>query len=413
MKDFLSKLYPKKLWLRVLYLAIPILVIFAAVSSVVINNAIGSNIGYEPRRASVSRPPVREEPVPQQLPYVNPPHILPYFQPPLLDPYESNRWDEDVEPDLRPRSLLTGLPIDEEYLLRRPIAVVINNIRRALPQSGITSADIIYEVLSEGDVTRLVGIYQSYIPEMIGPVRSARDSFIDFAFNHDAFFVHHGRSPDADARLRATRITNLDGMALEGTVFWRDRTYPYWHHNSGQRPLEHSSYTSWQRISTHIESRDFRDYINDDPAYWFTFGTVPTGAVAGVAEVVIVPFSAPYTRTFVFDPVAGQYMVQNTDGMVQDAITAEQVGVTNILIQVTTKRVTGTLGQRTVGTVGEGDGFLVTDGFYQPVRWAKDSHVSPMRWYFADGTPLVLNPGRTWICVFQNTGTVTFSRLED
>jgi len=398
---FLRKLWPDKIWLRILIVALPIAVILIIVSTVAIyNNSVG-DYDYTPVFV-VDTPTPPEPPKPPEQPIIQPP--------PLPDPYESMRWDcpSDELRDTRPLSLLTGLHIDEVYLTRRPIAVVINNLFPALPQSGITYADIIYEVLAEGDVTRLVGIFQSHVPEKIGPVRSARDSFVDFAFNHDAIFVHHGRSPDADTRLRNTRITNLDGMALEGTVFWRDRSYPEWHSNTGRRPLEHSSYTSWERITRHMEARSIRDYVNDNPAYGLTFGIVPEYPDAGIAHIVRVPFSVPYTRTFVFDPEAGVYLVENRDGPLKDAETAEQVAVTNILIQLTTKRVTGSLGQRTVGTVGEGAGFLVTSGTYRPVHWAKDSHTSPMRWYFEDGSPLVLAPGVTWICVFQSSGTVVF-----
>lgn len=378
------------------YRILPIVLALVVIFAVVISNPSDYRWDREPAAVEIYEP----EPIP--------PH-------PITDPLFSYRWDDGTDCnfadiiiiDPRPRALLTGLPIEEEYVYRRPIAVVINNLHRALPQSGITSADIIYEVLTEGDVTRLVGIFQSCIPDKIGPVRSARDSFIDFAFNHDALFVHHGRSPDADTRLRNTRITNLDGMSL-GQVFWRDRNYPYWHHNSGQRPLEHSSYTSRARIETHLDSRSIRDYVNDNPAYGLNFGTVIPYPDAGIANTVVVPFSVPYTRTFIFDPETGKYLVENRDGPILDAETREQAAVTNILIQITTKRVTGTLGQRTIGTVGEGDGFWAVGGYYRPVRWAKDGHTLPMRWYCMDGQPLILAPGRTWICVFQNTGTVRF-----
>jgi len=391
MSNFLSRLYPKKRWLRFVLMGVPIMVIIAITSNVVINNPMG--IGYEPAMAVDPPPPdLPQEPEPEPESYI------PYV--PIPEPHEPV--------DMRPRAMLTGLPIDEEYLNRRPIAVVINNLHQALPQSGITNADIIYEVLTEGDVTRLVGIFQSYLPEKIGPVRSARDSFIDFAFNHDALFIHHGRSPDADTRIRNTGITILDGMALEGTVFWRDRDYPYWHSNTGRRPLEHSSYTSRQRLIDHINGRSIRFYVNESPYYGLNFGEVPEEPDAGVAHTVRIPFSVPYVRRFIFDQETGLYLVENRDGPTQDAETQEQAAVANILIQITTKRVTGTLGQRTVGTVGTGYGYFVTGGYYRPVRWAKDSHTQPMRWYFDDGTPLVLAPGVTWICVFQNTGTVEF-----
>jgi len=309
-----------------------------------------------------------------------------------------------------PFSRLTGLSIYEEYLNRRPLAAVINNSTRALPQSGISFADVVYEVLAEGDVTRLVGIFQSYIPEKIGPMRSARDYFVDFALNHDALFIHHGASPGGYSRIWNLRVTNLDGMALEGTVFWRDRTYPYWAINTGTRPLEHSSYTSMERLFNHIENRGIRDYWPDESGeYGFDFSFVPPEAEeSSNANIVTVPFSALYFRRFIFDPGSGQYYLENRQGPHMDELTGEQVSVGNILIQFANMRVIDGAGRRTVDTIGSGGGYLIHGGMYQAVRWEKDSHTSPTRWYFPDGSPLVLAPGRIWICVFQSSGNVVF-----
>ena len=308
-----------------------------------------------------------------------------------------------------PFSRLTGLSVYEEVLYRRPFAAVINNSARALPQSGIASADIIYEVLAEGDITRLVGIFQSYIPEKLGPMRSARDYFVDFALNHDALFIHHGSSPSGYSRIWSLRVTNLDGMNLEGSVFWRDRTYPeWWTLNTGTRPLEHSSYTGNERLANHLNNRGIRDYWPEDAgAYGFNFSFAPQQADnGGQAYIVTVPFSQWYYRVFVFDPETGLYMAENRHGPHVDAETGEQIAVGNILVQHTNMRVIDREGRRTIDTVGEGTGYLISGGRYQPVRWAKDSHTAPMRWYFPDGTPLTMRPGRVWICVFQ--GTVIF-----
>jgi len=321
------------------------------------------------------------------------------------EPYEA---EEEEPEDTTPRAILTGLPIEEAYVNRRPIAVVINNLHRALPQSGITSADIIYEVLAEGEVTRLVAIFQSEIPEKIGPVRSTRDYFVDFAFNHDSIFVHHGGSPTGYSRVRDSGVAALDGMNLEGSVFWRDRTYPSWHWNSGTRPLEHSSYTSRERLERHIESREIRYEINDNPDFGFTFSdTIPIPATDFAARVTV-PFSAGYTRTFVLDPETRLYMVSNRHGTHDDAETREQAAVTNILIQQTEKRVIDNAGRRSVTTIGEGTGYFITDGLVRPVTWTRESLTSPMRWYFENGEPLVMQPGRTWINVLQSNAAVVF-----
>jgi len=339
---------------------------------------------------------------------------LPTEPTPPGEPPPPRRWDDAFLEDnvfILPDSLLTGLPIHEENLNRRPVAVVINNIHRALPQSGIASADIIYESLSEGDVTRLIGIFQSALPEMIGPVRSARDYFVDFAFNHDALFVHHGASPSGYTRIRGQRIDHVDGMTWEGRVFWRDRTYPYWARNTGTRPVEHSSFTGGERITQHIDEQDIRDVLGENPAFGFVFGEVP-GDYDGIADRIEVPFSPNYVRTFVFNPMTGLYYVYNRDGAHVDALNQQQVTVTNVLIQLTTKRVVDAEGRRDVDTIGSGVGYLATSGTYRPVRWEKTSHADPMRWYFEDGEPLVLPPGRIWVCVFQSNGAVLFEEMD-
>ena len=392
MNKFLSSLWPRKAWQQALALGIPVVIIGVAL---VIMTFGGGD-------------PTPEETFVMYDPEIDAP---PIEEPPEEEPPEEPEEPEEPE-DLRPLALLTGIHIDEEYATRRPIAVVINNIHEAQPQSGIASADIIYEVLAEGHVTRFVAVFQSYIPEEIGPVRSARDYFVDFAFNHDAIFVHHGSSPTGTNRINSTRITALDGMRLEGRVFWRDRdNVPAWHRNRGRRrAMEHSSYTSQTRLLDHIADNNIRDYISEDHESGFTFGEVPLTGTAGIAERVVVPFSSTTPRIFIFDEETGLYMVEYHHGEHRDAITQEQLAVANVLIQLTNIRVVDGVGRRNVQTVGEGEGYFVTAGRYRPVRWVKESHTAPMRWYFEDGIPLILAPGTTWICVFS--GTVEFGAAD-
>jgi hypothetical protein len=330
-------------------------------------------------------------------------------------PTETPWWDAMASsvPEGYVLSRLTGMPIPEETASFRPLAVVVNNIYRALPQSGISQADVIIEVLAEGDITRLVGIFQSTDLPKIGPVRSARDYFVDFAWDYDAFFVHHGGSPSGYERMRTTGINRLDGMAMEGTCFWRERTYPDWYtHNSGSRPLEHSSYTGSELLRAVTERQGFRTVINEDARFGFTF--VPKDAFAymrtGEATEITVAFSPNYTRRFEYDQETSLYTVLNRDGPHMDAETAEPVRVRNIIIQlVRTHVIAGDPElRRHVQTVGQGSGFLIKDGHYQRITWEKDSHTEPIRWYFMDRSEMRLSTGRTWVNVFQENGEIKF-----
>jgi len=324
---------------------------------------------------------------------------------PVADAY----YEEYAPVYTGPVAMLTGLPLDEAYRYRRPIAVVVNNLFAALPQSGLSYADVIYEVLAEGNITRLIAIFQSQMPEVVGPVRSTRNYFAPMAMNHDAFLVHHGGSDAGYARIRELGTEALDGMRL-ANVFWRDRTFPAWAGRTGQRGVEHSSFTGWPQIYTHITARDMRYYVQTADT-GFAFGGVPANITPlGTAERVYVPFSREYERRFVFRPYYNDYLVYNPRGPHVDALTdGGQLTVRNVLVQLTTMRVIDNEGRRNVDLVGYGRGYLFTMGQQFAVRWEKSALDTPMRWQFECGTPLQLPAGTTWICVLQAGAVVLTS----
>jgi len=350
----------------------------------------------------VTRTEIEPEEVFAEIPII----LLPEATEP---PPEEEVEEEPEEEIFGVPSVLTGLRIEEEYASRRPLGVVINNIRASHPQHGISSADIVYEMLAEGDVTRFVAIFQSEWPEKIGSVRSARDYFIDFAFNHDAIFVFHGASPGGHSHIRSTRIDNLDAGRL-AQVFWRDRTYPDWFtRNTGTRAIEHSSFTGREQIETHLYEQDFRTEIGDDSAFGFAFNFGERKiASLGPANHIVVPFSQPYSRIFIFDEELEKYRVENPQGPHMDGETMSHVYVTNVLIQLVQMRQLGDYaGRRSITTVGSGRGYLITGGRHFPVLWEKESHTAPTVWTFENGDPLTMPPGRIWVCVFQDRGEVT------
>src|SRR5699024_5807754 len=86
---------------------------------------------------------------------------------------------------------LTGIHADDE-VKERIVAVMVNNHKLARPQSGLSKADIVFEILAEGDITRFLALFQSDKPDVVGPVRSARDYYFKLAKQYDALYVYHG-----------------------------------------------------------------------------------------------------------------------------------------------------------------------------------------------------------------------------
>ena len=152
------------------------------------------------------------------------------------------------------RSYLSGEWVEEEIGKRRPIAVMLNNIEVAVPQSGIENADIVYEAPVEGGLTRLMGIFENYDSlDKIGSVRSSRLYYVYFAKEFDAVYVHYGQAIYAESLLNSKSIQNLNGLQLEGTVFYR----------TSDRKAPHNAYTSADGIAKGIASKGYRENYED------------------------------------------------------------------------------------------------------------------------------------------------------
>lgn len=303
-------------------------------------------------------------------------------------------------------NLLTGLYINAEAAAKRPFAVVIGNSDKALPQSGISQADIFYEVISEGVTTRIIAVFQDFDAAKIGSVRSARHYFLDFAFDHDAIFVHHGASYIGYASIKELKINDIDGMSHDGgtktsnfetSTFWRD---PERYGASGMR--EHSSYTNAENLKAQAEKSKFRTDKADGYEGMFDFYEDASNAEnAEEALSIKVSYSGTNDARFDYNEFLGVYKRFQQGSQQIDAETGRQLAVTNVLVQITSVKPipNDSEGRRDVTLIGSGTGWLYTNGTKTPVKWSKTSHQSPTEWTFENGEKLTLNKGKTWICV--------------
>lgn len=153
--------------------------------------------------------------------------------------------EPEPEPVLPYTNPLTGEGCEVDVGARRPIAVMLNNLKKALPQVGVSQADVIYEILAEGGITRMMAVFQDVAGAgEIGTVRSARDYYASLAYGHDAVYLHAGGSPQAYEFIKSRGVTALDCVngPYEGTLFWRDQE------RRRSAGLEHSVLTSSETI---------------------------------------------------------------------------------------------------------------------------------------------------------------------
>ena len=142
----------------------------------------------------------------------------------------------------------------------RPIAVMINNHNSARPyQSGLQDAQIIYEIIVEGGITRMLAVFKDQTTSRIGPVRSSRHYYLDYALENDAIYAHWGWSPQAQSDISTLGVNNLNGLYDSG--FDRDTSL------YGKVNLEHTAITSIEGLKSAIASKGYRTTYNTDNVY--------------------------------------------------------------------------------------------------------------------------------------------------
>ena len=302
---------------------------------------------------------------------------------------------------------LTGLPMEPEYEQNRPVAVMLNNLKKAQPQLGVSMADIIYEVPAEGGITRMLGVYQTLDGVgNLGSIRSARPYYIELAMGHDALYVHAGGSPEAYQDLKSWKVDYIDGVngsASQSAVFWRD---PERKKNKG---YEHSLLASGETIQSFWDNSKYPKTHQDDYSYPQTFTDDPlTGGTA--AEHIKLYYTSYKTGLFDYDAETGKYLVSQYQAPYVDGNTGEQVGVTNLLILETSiSAISGdTAGRLKVRTTGEGEGTLYRSGQCIPIHWSRSNRDVPFSYTTSDGQPLALGRGNSSVCLI-NPGS---SRVE-
>ena len=322
---------------------------------------------------------------------------------PEPEPVEEPEPQPEPEPEPEPyvpagTNPLTGCPMEPEFEHNRPIAVMLNNLKAAQPQLGISQADIIYEVPVEGGITRMLGVYQTVEGiELLGSVRSARPYYLELALGHDALFVHAGGSQQAYASLRSWKVDNMDGVrgAEDAKIFWRDSDR---RKNNG---YEHSLVTSGENILAYLESGPFETKHAEDYNNFQTFiedGTPSGGENAGH---ITLRFSNYKTGTFDYDAASGCYLVGQYGGEHIDGSTGGQVSATNVLVLETAISVIDQEGRLTVRTTGGGNGTYFCGGKAIPITWNREKRNHPFSYFTANGMPLELGQGRSYICIIS------------
>lgn len=297
---------------------------------------------------------------------------------------------------------MTGLLVTPELATRRPIAVMVDDLWAARPQSGFTDASVVWQAPAEGGIPRYMLVFGAGDPPSVGPVRSARQYYIAWAAEWHAVYVHSGGSPQALATLAAQGsgqlVWNADEFRWGGRYLWRIT----------QRVAPHNVYTD----GAHLRALAARIGAADAPAspVWQFAPDAPLAA-RPIGGTISMAYQQNAIR-YVYDRTTNTYVRSVTGSKVQvDAGTKQTVAPKNVVVMLMhfgplndghpqKKRLEADF-------VGSGKAWISTNGRTIVGTWRKTAMAAPTRFFDASGRPVTLTAGQTFVQVLPLGTEVT------
>jgi hypothetical protein len=287
-----------------------------------------------------------------------------------------------------PTAPLTGLPDPGGASATRPaLSVKVENTPEARPQAGIEQADVLYEEVVEGNITRFVAIFNSEVPNVIGPVRSVRSEDPDIVWPLGGIFAYSGGAPVNVDAINAAPVHAVDEDAAGSAMVRNESSQP-------PRNAPHNLYGLGPALFA----------LGGDPKPPKPlFEYVANGSPAITGRNVLsfhVGFDQQYDPTWTWDGATGTWQ-RSIGGTPQTVTGPGHISPANVVVQFTTYT-----GEAEGQTVGEGDVWVFSDGTLRTGRWVRPDKTQPARYVDAAGKTIPLRPGRTWVEILPTDRTV-------
>jgi hypothetical protein len=306
--------------------------------------------------------------------------------------YEAESLEEDQvsENNYSAVSPFSGLPISQNYY-RRAVAASIENSPAARPQSGLSEAEIVYEFMLEGGITRFLAIFWPEVPEKIGPIRSARPALVKTAQAYDALFLHAGASPHGFALLAVNDILHLDQI-YKSQYYWR----------SSKRSAPHNLYSGEEPLKEYLTDLSEKEYPDQ-----FEFLTASVLSDFKKAENISIDYWGSYEVLYEYNSLENSYLrfLNNKDNphLVESG---EQLKAKNIIVQHAITSTKDDEGRQDIDLKSGGKMQLFRDGLVISGSW--ENNDGQITYLDAAGDEIEINPGQTWIQVVPNGTEITY-----
>jgi hypothetical protein len=298
---------------------------------------------------------------------------------------------------------LTGRLVAPAAAIRHPIAVMIDDLGAARPQSGFNAASIVWQAPAEGGIPRYMLVFQDQIPKAVGPIRSSREYFIEWAAEYRALYVHAGGSPQALATLResgnGSLVWNAEGLRFDGSFLYRVRF----------RIAPHNLYTD----GTHLHGLAAFLRVTDGPVRpTWSFHLDRGDAERPGAGAITVGYPPYETVTYRYNPLTNSYLryINGSKKAQVDPADGKVVSPRNVIVlRMHFAPLAGPhqKGRLEATDVGTGPAWISTGGITVQGTWRKASRGAPTLLFGPGGRPIVLAAGQTFVNVMPYGYPVT------
>lgn len=302
---------------------------------------------------------------------------------------------------------LTGEEIGKDISMARPYCVMINNHTEGRPSIGLSNASIIYEALVEGDITRLMAIFNDIDGLNIGNIRSCRHYYLSLVQAYHGIYIHWGSSTQGEYDIRGYSIDELD--ALKGvSAFYRESFRYQNEHNAmidGTKAVEYAK--------DHYDTNQPKGF---DSSYGLSFSDDAAKQCIKKSTDFTVQYLNSTKTEFKYNKdkdcynpyMGGKEYIDRGD--YNDKTDDKSIDIKNVIILNVPYTVIDDVAHKDMELTGSGTGFYATGGKYVEIKWTRDGRYDFFHYTLADGTPLNLGVGKTYICIspLDKGGSVTW-----
>lgn len=281
-------------------------------------------------------------------------------------------------------SQLTGREVSSEEPI---LGVMIENSVPARPQTGLGSAGVVFEAVTEGGITRFLALYQEDLPETVTPIRSLRPIFLDWAMGFDASIAHVGGSPRALELVDERNAKSLNQF-----------TYPDPYYRTETRDAPHNMAASTQELRQ-LQKELNHDVSSDNP--WLRTSDEAEVAQEVEAAFITIDFSSPtYAVEYRYNPETHKYARFMAGTPHIDANTGDQLQVDNVVVI--------RVDSQAIDAIGKGKATIFSNGKVQEGAWRKETFKNSVKFLDNEGNDIPLAKGSTWIAALPINGDMTY-----